>query len=297
MAWRGLHISQPARLSLKTRRITVESGDAEAVSFPLEDVAWIVLDTPQATASSALMAACLQAGIPVVYADERHMPCGVLLPFHQHWQQGGVARLQLDASAARRKRLWQAIVRRKLANQAAVLDRAQVPGADTLREMARHVKSGDPGNVEARGARYYWQRLFTDFRRHEDADPRNAMLDYAYAVLRAAVARGLVAAGLLPAFGLHHASAQNAFNLADDLLEVLRPLADWQAFALTPQGRAPAESTLTRANRQHLVGVMTESLIIDTEQVTVLPAIDTMVASLIRALSGEGAEALRLPRL
>ena len=70
MAWRGLHIARPARLSLKLRRLVVERQDDEPVSFPLEDVAWVVLDTPQVTATAALMAACAQASIPVFYSDE-----------------------------------------------------------------------------------------------------------------------------------------------------------------------------------------------------------------------------------
>lgn len=297
MAWRGLHITRPARLSLKSRRLLVEQGDDEAVSFPLEDVAWVVLDTPQITTTAALMAACAQSAIPVVYSDHKHVPCGVLLPFHQHWQQAGVARAQIGAGAPLKKRLWQAIVRRKIENQATVLDRAQVEGGSTLREMAGRVRSGDPDNAEARAARFYWGRLFEDFRRHDDDDLRNAMLNYGYAVLRAAVARALVAAGLLPAVGLHHDGAQNAFNLADDLLETLRPAADWTAFRLSGQGRRPEESELTREQRQALAGVMTETLVLDGEQLTVLPAVDRTVASLVRALSGDGPTALLLPHV
>ena len=297
MAWRGLHISRPARLSLDARRLVVEQGEEEPVSFPLEDLAWVVLDTPQATITAALMAACVQAAIPVVYCDNRHLPCGVLLPFHQHWQQAGVARAQIGAGAPLKKRLWLAIVRRKIENQATVLERAQIEGSRTLREMKTHVRSGDPGNVEARAARFYWQRLFEDFRRHDETDLRNAMLNYGYAVLRAGVARSLVAAGLLPAFGIHHAGAQNAFNLADDLLEVLRPVADWAAFCLSGQGRQPGEAELTRDQRQTLAAVMTESLVIGGEQLTVLPAVDRMVASLVRAFCGEGANALVLPHV
>lgn len=295
MAWRGLHISQPSRLSLKARRLVVEQGKDESISFPLEDIAWVVLDTPQVTTTVALMSACLQAGIPMVCSDETHTPCGVLLPFHQHWQQAGIARLQIAVSEPLKKRLWQSIVRRKLENQATILDRTQIDGASTLREMKAHVRSGDPENVEARGARFYWQHLFEDFRRQDEIDPRNAMLNYGYAVLRAAVARSLVAAGLLPAFGIHHAGAQNAFNLADDLLEVLRPIADWTAFRLSGQGRRPPQAHLTREQRQQLVAVLTESLVIDGEQLTVIPAIDRMVASLVHALSEPGKGELKLP--
>ena len=298
MAWRGLHISRPSRLSLEARRLVIDQrDDSGAVSFPLEDVAWVVLDTPQVTATSAAMSACLQAGIPVVYSDDKHIPCGMLLPFHQHWQQAGVAQTQINASAPLKKRLWQAVVRRKLENQAAVLDRAQIEGGATLRAMASRVASGDPVNVEARGARFYWGRLFDDFRRHDDEDVRNAMLNYGYAVLRAGVARGLVAAGLLPAFGIHHAGAHNAFNLADDFLEVLRPVADWAVFGVSGNGQRPDTGELTREQRQELVGVMTETVVIDGEQLSVLPAVDRMVASLVRALSGDGASVLALPKV
>lgn len=295
MAWRGLHLSRPARLSLQHRRILVAQDEGE-VSFPLEDVAWVVLDTPQVTATSALISACLQAGIPMIFCDARHTPCGMLLPFHQHFQQAGVARQQMAASAPLQKRLWQSIVRRKLGNQAANLDRLQVEGGSTLREMARHVKSGDPDNVEARAARYYWQRLFSDFRRQDEADLRNAMLNYGYAVLRAAVARALVAAGLLPSFGVHHAGALNAFNLADDVLEVLRPLADWKVYELTGPKKPEPGAELTREDRQALAGVMMDSVVLQGEQLTVLPAMDRTVASLVRAFAGDGPEALVLPR-
>lgn len=297
MAWRGLHISNPSRLSLKSGQLVVEQENEEPVSLPLEDIAWVVLDTPQVTATSALMAACLGEGISVIYSDARHIPCGVLLPFHQHWQQAGVARQQMAASEPLKKRLWQTIVRRKLENQAAILDRAQVDGGQTLHKMKARVRSGDPDNVEARAARFYWQRLFEDFRRHDEEDLRNGMLNYGYAVLRGGVARSLVAAGLLPSFGIHHSGAQNAFNLADDLLEVLRPVADWVVFRLSGQGHRPEEAELTLELRQELVGVMTESLLIGGEHLSILPTVDRMVASLVRALSGEGAPALSLPSL
>src|SRR5690606_32659147 len=41
--------------------------------------------------------------------------------------------------------------------------------------------------------------------------------------------RAIVAAGLHPAIGLHHHNRSNAFCLADDLLEPLRPIVDARA--------------------------------------------------------------------
>lgn len=64
------------------------------------------------------------------------------------------------------------------------------------------------------------------FRRDPDGDGLNAHLNYGYAVVRAAMARGVVGTGLAPGLGLHHRSRLNAFQLVDDLMEPFRPLVD-----------------------------------------------------------------------
>ena len=76
------------------------------------------------------------------------------------------------------------------------------------------------------------------FRRDQAGDGLNSLLNYGYAVVRAAVARALIAAGLLPVVGLHHANRSNPFCLADDLVEPLRPLVDARARDLYSQGAA-----------------------------------------------------------
>jgi CRISPR/Cas system-associated endonuclease Cas1 len=71
----------------------VKQDDRE-VRIPIEDLAWAV--TPQATLASALMAACMKAGVAIVLAT-RHTPSGLVLPFHRHHRQSVIARLQADA--------------------------------------------------------------------------------------------------------------------------------------------------------------------------------------------------------
>jgi CRISPR-associated protein Cas1 len=211
MAWKGLHLTQRARLSLADNQMCVKQ-DAGEVCLALEDVAWIVIDTPQASFTSALMTACMEAGIAMVFTDERHTPSGLALPFHRHHRQGAVAKLQIAAKDSVKKRLWQTLVRAKISNQAAALAALKHSDAATLKEIARHVEPDDPDNVEARAARFYWGRLFDDFIRDDANDRRNKLLNYGYAVVRAGVARALVASGFLPAFGLKHDGAANAFR-------------------------------------------------------------------------------------
>ncbi len=52
------------------------------------------------------------------------------------------------------------------------------------------------------------------------------MLNYAYAILRASMARSVSASGLLPVFGIWHQNRYNSFNLVDDLIEPFRAICD-----------------------------------------------------------------------
>lgn len=294
MAWRGLHLTQPARLALVDQQILITRDDGE-IRLPLEDIAYMVIDTPQANLSLPLLSACMEAGMALIITDPKHLPSGVMLPFHRHFRQGGMARLQVDQTEPFRKRLWQAVVRAKIENQAAVLSRLERAGAGSIAAMARLVTSGDGENVEARAARAYWGKLWPDFRREDEADLRNALLNYGYAVLRACVARALVGVGFLPAFGIHHASVTNAFNLADDMLEPFRPFLDLLAcrhLGGVDQGRA-----LNLADRQAMAGAMMENACMGEDEVTLLVAAEQVAASLARAMEERRVEALVLPRL
>jgi CRISPR-associated protein Cas1 len=231
----------------------------------------------------------------VIVTDERHMPNGMLLPFHTHHRQAAISALQLRCGARLNGRLWQTIIRAKIKNQAAVLHKC---GGDTtaMHAMAGRVQPGDPENIEARAARHYWGMLFSDFVREDESDLRNAMLNYGYAVLRGAVARALVAAGLLPSVGLHHASQHNPFNLADDLIEPFRPIADLAVFRLT-SGAGDRAGGLTLAQRQSLAGILLDPARFGMEDVTVLVATEMAAAALVRALEGSSASLLVLPEI
>lgn len=295
MAWRGVHLTRPSRLSFADRQIVIGQDDGE-VRLPIEDVAWVILDTQQISLTGALLSACLEAGIAVISCDARHTPCGIALPFHGHFRQPAVAQAQIAMSEPLKKRLWQAIVQRKIENQAAVLALSAPGDGAAMLEIARWVRSGDPDNVEARAARFYWTRLFEDFTRGDERDRRNKLLNYGYAVVRAAVARSLVASGFIPAFGLNHRSVTNAFNLADDLVEPFRPFVDRRVVELA----GPKETwgdELTIDDRRALAAVLLDNTRIAEATASLLVASETAAASLSRAVEQKSAEALELPEV
>jgi CRISPR-associated protein Cas1 len=292
MAWRGVHLSRPARLNSADGQIVIAQDDGE-VRLPLEDVAYIVLDAPHASLTTTLMSACMDAGVAIVCVDQRHTPNGVMLPFHSHHRQAGVAAAQLAASEPFKKRCWQRIITRKIENQAAHLAAASRPGSESLLAMTKRIGSGDPENIEARAAREYWSSLFVDFIRDEPADLRNKLLNYGYAIIRAAMARALVAYGLLPCIGLNHCSVTNAFNLADDLFEPYRPLVD-SAARLLFEGRTK-DTDLTIDDKRKMAGVLMSDCRLGADSVSLLVATEKSAESLVQSIGSSSPALLRLP--
>lgn len=297
MAWRGIHLSRPAYLSVERRALKLEFRDEDRGQFriSLEDLAYIILDSLEVSLSGTLLARLAENGVLVVGVNDRHLPVWTALPWTEFHRHGAVIALQLEASAPLKKQIWTQIVAAKIGAQADCLDLYGRSGAGHLRAMVSRVRSGDPDNVEARAARHYWQSLYEGrgFRRHDDDLP-NAMHNYGYAILRAALARQLCAVGFIPQIGLHHQSQTNAYNLADDLIEPYRPLVD--RIVVDTLGDTDFSAPFTTAHRRQLVTIMESLVEIDGELYGMLAAVEATVASLKTALSDREARRLAFPR-
>jgi len=296
MAWRGIHLSRPAYLAAERGSMRIEFRDADGGQFriPLEDLSYLIIDTPEVALSSTLMARLAADGVMIVGSNERHLPCWTSLPWTRYHRPGDVLPLQLEASLPTRKRAWAHIVERKLFAQATCLTLTGAAGADEIHAMRGQIRSGDPDNVEARAARRYWPCLFgrRNFRRHDDDLP-NAMLNYGYAILRAGLARLLCATGFIPQLGLHHRSQTNAYNLADDLLEPYRPFVDHLVVGVL--GNQPSTDQFTTDHRRALALIMETEVVVDDELYGMLDAMEITVGSLKAALAQREARHLKFP--
>jgi CRISPR-associated protein Cas1 len=255
---------------------------------PLEDLGVLILDAPTTTYTHRVITDALGAGAVILPCGRDHHPAAMFLPQTNSLQTQRVAD-QAAASLPLRKRLWQQIVRRKIATQADVL--GGHPAAKALKAIVARVRSGDPSNIEAQAARRYWPGLFgSKFRRQRDGPCPNTLLNYAYMVLRACVARSLCAAGLHPSLGLHHHNRSNAFALADDLLEPLRPLADRKVKRLFDAGA----HHIDRDVKIELLSLLTEEIEVARARGPLMVALERVVASLVRCYAGEQ-RAMELP--
>ena len=224
-------------LSLYRGFLVVEEQREEVGRIALDDVHAVIVHAHGTTWSANLVAALAERGAPVVFCGSNHSPVAVTLPIEGHHAQNARFRAQWDASKPLCKQLWRRIVTAKITMQGSLLSARGITGADAFPLIARRVKSGDSDNLEAQAARRYWPLLMgAEFRRNRDSPGANALLNYGYAVIRATVARAVVAAGLHPTIGINHANRGNAFVLADDLVEPFRPLVDALVVAMVAQG-------------------------------------------------------------
>lgn len=204
-------------------RISEKDGHEDQ---PLDLLDCILLNSYGAKISNQLMIKLCELNIPLIICGSNSSPIGILSATSQNVYRKPRIDAQLSLSMPLRKRLWQAIVRAKIFNQILLLKQCNKAFQD-MEVLGRNVRSGDQENMEAQAARIYWQRLFgTEFRRNPDLPGINSFLNYAYAILRAAFCRQIVAKGLLPELGIHHKNLMNPFCLADDLMEPFRPFAD-----------------------------------------------------------------------
>ncbi len=272
--------------------LIVAEGHEEVGRVPLDDVGAVVVHAHGVTWTTNLVVALAERGATLLLCGANHAPVAVCLPIAGHHAQNARMRAQWEAKRPLAKQLWRAVVVAKVRWQGAVVA-ANGGSAAPYDFLARRVGSGDPDNVEAQAARRYWSELMgAGFRRDRDAGGANAMLNYGYAVMRAACARAVVAAGLHPSVGIHHANRGNPMALADDLIEPFRPLVDMRTVQLRAAGHAEVTPEVKRA----YAGLIALDLPGEDGTTTVWQAAMRTAATLARSFQSGHAADLVLPR-
>jgi CRISP-associated protein Cas1 len=266
--------------------MVVQDSEAERKELgqvPLDDIAAVIANAHGLSYTNNLLVALAVRGAPFVLCAANHNAVGMLLPIEGNFEQSKRIEAQIGASLPTHKRLWAAVVRAKLEQQAAALEATGAPPAP-LSALAGKVRSGDPDNIEAQGARRYWTLLFGEgFRRDQNGGGLNAMLNYGYTVLRAATARAVVAAGLHPSIGLHHSHDNNAMRLVDDVMEPFRPVVDLKVWQLRRNG----EDQVTPDTKRALVRTLYDDMQTDSGATPLTVCTQRLATSLAQVYLGE----------
>jgi CRISPR-associated protein Cas1 len=260
-----------------------EGERKELGQIPLDDIAAVIASAHGLSYTNNLLVALAERGAPFVLCGANHNAVGMLLPIEGNFEQAHRIEAQIAATRPTHKRLWASVVRAKLDQQSAALEATGAPSAP-LSALAARVRSGDPDNLEAQGARRYWGLLFGEtFRRDQDGGGLNGLLNYGYTVLRAATARAVIAAGLHPSIGLHHSHDNNAMRLVDDLMEPFRPVIDLKVWLLRRNG----EDHVTSDSKRALVRTLYDDMQTDSGATPVSVCVQRVATSLAQVYVGE----------
>jgi CRISP-associated protein Cas1 len=294
MSWRIIYISDSEEIRLYLDNLKVIKNDQE-ILIPLSDIHTIIVDNIKTVVTGRLMNKLAEYHILLIFCDEYHTPNVFSLGLYSHYKVYGVLFQQLKWEDSIKGEMWKKIVQIKINNQNSVLKFLQ-KSEETIRRMNRlatDVLPEDSTNREGHAAKIYFNELFGyNFRRERAAvDAYNSALNYGYIVLRACVARTIVAYGLHPAFGIGHRNQFNAYNLADDCMEVFRPLIDFWVY-LTIQDN----DFLDREKKQQLIGRLSAKIDMGGQKQTVLNAIDLFVQSFIKAMNHKNLDLLVYPQ-
>ncbi|MBX7202995.1 MAG: type II CRISPR-associated endonuclease Cas1 [Bacteroidia bacterium] len=299
MIKRTLYFGNPAYLSTRNEQLIVKAPEIEKndtipddfktlteKTIPIEDIGVLILDHARITISQPTIAKLLANNVALICCDESRHPTGLMLNLDGNSIQAERYKHQLAASIPLKKQLWQQTIRVKIRNQAQLL---QQNGSDAkiMFNWAEDVKSGDTANHESRAAVYYWQRIFAplDFYRKRDGNPPNNLLNYGYAILRAATARSLVGSGLLPTLGIFHRNRYNAYALADDIMEPYRPYVDQLVLEILRE-KLPYKELNTDL-KARLLKIPALDIQMDGEISPLMVALQRTTASLARCYAGE----------
>ena len=276
MAWRIVYLSEVDKLALNLNNLKVAKGDLE-VKIPLSDIFAIVIEDLTTTITSRLMIELSKYNILVIF-------------FNQYGQM----KEQLQWSEERKAELWKHILFQKIQNQIQCMKHFGVDEERIIKmkKLQSMVTSKDEMNIEGQAAKNYFNTFFKDFRRDDDFLVENMVLDFGYTILNSAIARTIVAKGLIPALGIHHIGARNHFNLASDIIEVFRPLVDLYLLK-----HPPKVEYMTREYRLELINLLHARVQIDGKQHTVIRAVEIMVQSIIEYFRTGRYKTLKLPNI
>lgn len=278
MGWRTIYIENSHKLSLYLNNLKIEDGD-ERYIVPIDDIEVLVLNNYKMYVTTQLLCKLSQENVCVIICDKKGLPELMLNPLAGNYASFRLQEVQLNLKETQKQQLWKKIIEGKIGNQVKVLD-GHSGDCDTLEYMLKFMKEvlpGDPENREGLAAKLYFRGLFgREFTRdRKNEDSVNMALNYGYAVLRAIVARSVVAKGYIPTIGIHHRNIYNPFNLADDFMEPYRPLIDDWVY------RNMGDDFFTREKRLSLLESFHNKIIFEEKKYSILQSVPLYVDHIV----------------
>lgn len=273
------------------KALNVEAGCLEVTNLVDEkqlihpqDILAIIVENIYCQITIPALLLCVDHQIPVLFCDHKHQPRIYCLDYYQHTELRQRLIDQINWLPTRQKAAWISIVHHKLQHQINLLN--SLPNTAKVIVSIQHyqqtlqsgqIRESQINAAESTSARLYFNELFGENFKRFAEDTLNAALNYGYSLIRALIMMAIVARGLHPTLGIWHHSVRNRFNLADDLIETLRPLVDQQVKTLNLQ---PTQQ-LTQEQRRQLLAILQATVYWQQKPYNLRVAIDFYINNFI----------------
>lgn len=253
MAFRSILISEATKINLDLNSIVIQFNK-EDYHINLDEISTIVLDDARCLVSINLLSELCTKGINVVFTDAHHQPIGTLTTLYNNVRAPKKNKEQIEWDENLKGYLWTEIVKKKIENQKDVLIHLnKTDKIDILNNYIMTIEYGDKTNREGLASRTYFKELFgLSFKRFNE-DIINFCLNFTYQIIRSKISQGIVALGYQPSFGICHKNEYNTFNLADDFIEVFRPIVDYYVYKILNES---SEEYLTPSLKGKLLDIL-----------------------------------------
>lgn len=293
MGWRIIYIEEAMNVRLYLDNIKIEKNSME-ITIPLTDIHSLVIDNQKVTMTVPLINKCAEYNINLVLCSIEHMPKSLIQPYSGNFQTPILLKRQLEWDENLKAKLHRKIIQNKINNQIDLLKYLNLNDEviGKLIQFCLEVNDGDTLNREGLSAKMYFRLLFgKDFKRFED-DVLNIGLNYGYSILRSQISKTIIAKGLLPSIGIFHKGYNNPFNLADDIIEVYRPLIDCYVF-----NNLKDAIIFKRDHRLDLIKLSTTDVYIKGVKQTLLNSINIFIDAILSVFNEKNIEKFQEVRL
>lgn len=234
MGWRIIYIEDALRLNYKLNSIGINTNN-DLIWINLDEIDVIVIESLICNTSVKLLIEIVKKGISVILCGDNHMPIGTINSLVDNQRSAKFNRKQIEWNKSLKQIVWQRIIKHKILLQSIVLYMlGKKEKLELLKEFADNVEVGDITNREGHAAKIYFHELFgSDFiRERNSTDIYNSSINFMYQVIRSKISQEIVSHGYISSLGIFHCNEFNYFGLADDLIEVYRPIIDYYVYKL-----------------------------------------------------------------
>lgn len=284
MSWRTVIIQSHCKMNYNNGYLVVRKETIQMIH--MSEIHTIMIDSIQASLTSALITEILKRKIKVIFCDDQHNPIGEIIPFYGGHNTSKIVDKQIHWNTNKKDEIWQKIVQQKIMNQAAMLKLFFRDGFEKLEDYAFKVEICDRTNREGHAAKLYFNSLFGhNFTRDEECNV-NSALNYGYTLLLSTFNREVVSQGYITQIGIHHRNEYNFFNLSCDLMEPCRVFVDEVVYL-------NREKIFDQELKSALINVLNRKVKISDSEHYLTNAIQIFVKSIFRALESDNVDELK----